>query len=419
MPEVWQQAVNHWLAAALAFSGLSLGLGYGVLVLALPLLLLPTAFPELSRPRDALWSLLLATLAPLLLLNRLPVFSGAGFGELIATVLMGRLAAEVGQGRWESLTPDQRLALRHLPRWRRAGTDVVAAVVQAAKDTWSGTVQAGKAVWNAVSGQLAMGASPGPAAENAPDAELSQPVDGGQGTEGAEVNLKDVATGESRETTPEEGQRAGTGLVATVVQAARDTWRAVSGQKSPVEQRRQGQSAQKTARKEWVRPDPWDGAQGSQEGETGPEISDMAPATGASPGPAADNAPDAEPSQPVDGGDGDQGTGDAEVNVEDLASGGSGEATPEQGHPDKPTADELVTTSLEDTAPEEHSAPEPGEGAQPVQPLEGGDGDPVHVKGTDAVPGHVAPEAIERPVEPPEPEAQPSGGGGADVAGPE
>ena len=153
IPEGWQHTVNHALDALLAFSGLSLVLGYGVLVLALPLLLLPTAFPELSRPRDATWSLVLAALAPLLLLNRLPVFSSAGLGELTATALMVRLAAEVGQGRWKSLTPGQRTALRHLPRWRRAGTDLVAAAVQAAKTAWSTTAQTGRSAWDAVLGQ--------------------------------------------------------------------------------------------------------------------------------------------------------------------------------------------------------------------------------------------------------------------------
>ena len=383
MPEAWQHAVNHWLDAALAFSGLSLGLGYGVLVLVLPLLLLPTAFPELSRPRDALWSLLLAALAPLLLMNRLPVLSSAGFGELIATVLMVRLAAEVGQGRWESLTPDQRRALRHLPRWRRAGADVVAAVVQAAKATWRATAQAGKTAWGAMSGQPAMGASPGSATDNVPDAEPPQPVSGnddGQGTEGVEGNLKNAATAESGEATLEEGQRAGTGLVTSVVQVARSTWSAVLGQKSPVEQRRQGQSAQKPARKEWVRPDPSDGAQGGQEGEASSEIPDMASVMETRPGPAVDNAPATDPPQPVDGGDDDQGTKDAKVNMEDedVATGGRGEATLEQEHPDKPIEGGPVTALVEDVTPEEHipSDKSPVEFPEPeTRPSEGVDAD--------------------------------------------
>ena len=170
LPEAWQQALNHWLEGVLAFSGVSLVLGYGVLVLALPLLLLPTAFPELSRPRDALWSLVLMALAPLLLLNRLPVFSGAGFGELVATVLVARLAAEVGQGRWGALTPDQRVALRHLPRWRSAGADLVAAVVQAAKAAWRATAEKSQSAWRAVSG------SPTPVEQRQPGPPARKPV---------------------------------------------------------------------------------------------------------------------------------------------------------------------------------------------------------------------------------------------------
>ena len=371
MPEAWQHAVNHWLDVALAFSGLSLGLGYGVLVLVLPLLLLPTAFPELSRPRDALWSLLLAALAPLLLMNRLPVLSSAGFGELIATVLMVRLAAEVGQGRWESLTPDQKEALRHLPRWRRAGADVVAAVVQAAKDTWRATAQAGKAVRGddqdggtspgVPDVPPAMGAGSGPAADNAPD--------------------EDAATGGSGEAKPEQEHRTGTGLVAAVVQAGKAAWGAVSGQKGPVEERQQRRSAQKPARKEWVRPDPSDGAQGDQDGGTSPGILDMAPATGASPDPAATS---------------------------------SGEdATSEQEHPGKPTVDGPGIAVVVDDTPEEPSAPEAVEEPQQAQPVDGddlGDGN----KGADAVP-----EVVEGPVEPPELGAQPSEGGVADAVGPE
>ena len=383
MPETWQHAMNHWLDVALTFSGLSLGLGYGVLVLALSLLLLPTAFPELSRPRDALWSLPLAALAPLLLLNRLPVFSSAGLGELTATVLMARLAAEVGQGRWESLTPDQKEALRHLPRWRRAGANLVAAVVQAAKAAWGATVQAGKAVRG---GDQDGGTSPGvqdappameassdPAADHAPD--------------------EDGATGGSGEATLEQEHRAGTGLVAAVVQAGKSAWGGVSGQK--------------LARKEWVRPDPSDEAQGDRDGEkTNPGIPDVTPAMGTSSGPTVDNAPDAEPPQPVDGGDGDQGTEDAEASGEDAATDPGGDATWEKEHPDKPT-DGPVVASLEEATPEEHSTPESAEEAQ----LNGDD--PGDDKGADAVgpepePGESAPEepGIPEPVE----EAQPLGG---------
>ena len=372
MPETWQHAVNHWLDVASAFSGLSISLGYGVLVLALPLLLLPTAFPELSRPRDALWSLPLAALAPLLLLNRLPVFSSAGLGELIATVLMARLAAEVGQGRWESLTPDQKEALRHLPRWRRAGADLVAAVVQAAKATWSAIVQAGKAVRG---GDQDAGTSPG-----VPD--VPPAMEAGSGPAADNAPDEDAATGGSRAATPEQEHRTGTGLVAAVVQAAKAAWGAVSGQKGSIEERQQRRSAQKSARKEWVRPDPSDGAQeGDQDGGTSSGILDMAPAMGASLDPAVD---------------------------EDAATDVGEEATPEQGHPNKPTADGPVMAVVVDDTPEEPSAPEVVEEPQQAQPVDGddlGDG-----KSADAVPEVVTPETVESSVEPLELEAQPSEG---------
>ena len=380
MPEAWQHAVNHWLDVVLAFSGLSLVLGYGVLVLALPLLLLPTAFPELSRPRDGLWSLVLAVLAPLLLLNRLPVFSSAGFGELIATVLMGRLAAEVGQGRWEALTPDQRSALRHLPRWRRAGSDLVTAVAQAATATWSATVQVAKTAWSAT------------------------------------------------------------------VQTATATWRAVLRQKGPVQEQRQpGQAARKPVRKQWIRPDPSDGVQVDQDGETSPGMPDTATEeVEASSGPAIGSVPDAESAQLGAGGDGDPvdvpGAAAVPVDVapeapevvEDHAQ------TPEVQPPEPvvPPSEEVMVAADEaeqegetspgmpDTATEEVEASSgPAIGSVPdaesAQPGAGGDGDPVDVPdvpGAAAVPVDVAPEAPEvvedhaqtPEVQPPEPVVPPS-----------
>ena len=474
MPGTWQHAVNHWLDVALAFSGLSLGLGYVVLVLALPLLLLPTAFPELSRPRDALWSLLLAALAPVLLLNRLPVFSSAGLGELMATVLMVRLAVEVGQGRWESLTPDQRSALRHLPRWRRAGADLVAAVVQAVKDAWSGVVQAGKAVQDggASSGipdvTPAAEASPDRAADRSPAAEPPQPGDGD-----AQANGEEAATGGNGETTPEQEHRAGTGWIAAVVQAPKAAWGAVFGQKGPGEQRRQGWSARKPARKEWVRPDPSAGAQDHQDGGTSPGIpdedatpepehqdkptadepvtavvEDTTPEEHSAPQPV-DLAEAPEPAQPSEGSadavgpeqepresvaeepgalepvepaagaqpaqplDGDE-TEDAKANEEEAATGAGEDATPEPEHLDKPTADEPVTAAVKDAAPEEHSTPQPAEEVQQVQPVDGDDLEDD--KGADAVPE--APEAVEDRAEAPEPAAQ-SSEGSADAVVPE
>jgi len=378
MSETWQHALDHWLDVVLAFSGLSLGLGYGVLLLALPLLLLPIAFPELSRPRDALWSLLLAALAPLLLLNRLPVFSSAGLGELFAAVLMARLAAEVGQGRWESLTPHQREALRHLPRWRSAGADLVAAVLRAAEATWNAVVQVGKAVRG---GGQDGGASSGipevtPATEPNPGPAADDGGDGGQQAEGAQASGEDGATGGSGEATPEQAHRAGTGWIAAVVQAPQAAWGAVFGPKGTVQQGRQGQSTRKPARKAWVRPDPSVGAQDGQDGQDGgtsPAILDVAPATEVSPDLAVDNAPGsnapgAETPQPVKGGDGGQEAENTKVSLEETTTGAGEDAAPEQEHLDKPAADGSVTASAEDATPEEHSAPQPAEEPQQAQP---------------------------------------------------
>ncbi|MCY4174216.1 MAG: hypothetical protein OXF25_09205, partial [Cyanobacteria bacterium MAG CAR3_bin_5] len=363
LPETWQHAVNHLLDGALAFSGLSLVLGYGVLALALPLVLLPTAFPELSRPRDALWSLVLAVLAPLLLLNRLPVFSSAGFGELIATVLMGRLAAEVGQGRWGALTSDQKSALRHLPRWRRAGSDLVVAVAQAAKTAWAATVQAATAFWSATA---------------------------------------QTATAAWKIVSP----------------------RKVSPRKGPVQEERQpGQPARKAvhkpARKQWIRPDPSDEAQVEQDGETSPGSPDTATEVGAGSSPAIGSVPDAESAQPSSGGDGDpvDVPGDAAVPVDATPEVVEDDAEPPEAEPllepmvppsegsvvDVGGAAQEGEAESGEIAPEEPGAPAPREEEpQEEQPVAAGD--PVDVPGAAAAPVDATLEVVEDHAGPPEAE---------------
>ena len=385
LPETWQHAVNHLLDGALAFSGLSLVLGYGVLALALPLVLLPTAFPELSRPRDALWSLVLAVLAPLLLLNRLPVFSSAGFGELIATVLMGRLAAEVGQGRWGALTSDQKSALRHLPRWRRAGSDLVVAVAQAAKTAWAATVQAATAFWSATA---------------------------------------QTATAAWKIVSPRKGP--------------------VQEERQPGQPARK--AVHKPARKQWIRPDPSDEAQVEQDGETSPGSPDTATEVGAGSSPAIGSVPDAESAQPGAGGDGDPvdvpgataAPVDAELEapeiVEDHAEPPEAEPLLEPVvPPSEGTAGDVGGAAQEgeaesgEIAPEEPGAPEPVEKeSQEEQPVAAGD--PVDVPGAAAAPVDAAPEApevVEDDAGPPEaepllePMVPPSEGAVVDVGGAE
>ncbi|WP_152535116.1 hypothetical protein [Candidatus Synechococcus spongiarum] len=378
LPETWQHAVNDLLDGALAFSGLAPVLGYGALVLALPLLLLPTAFPELSRPRDALWSLVLAGLAPLLLLNRLPLFSSAGFGELIATVLTARLAAEVGQGRWGALTPDQRSALRHLPRWRRAGADLVAAVAQAAKAAWAATARTATTGWSATA-RTATAAWSAVSRQKGPVQEQRQ-----------------------------DGQPAG----------------------KPVRK-----LVRKLVRKQWIRPDPSDGVQGDQDGEIKPGIPDTATEVGASSGPAVGNVSAAESAQPGAGGDSDpadiMGAAAEPVGVapapELLESPGEpSEAEPrEPGVP--PSEGEMVNANGHgpepepgETTPEEPDAPAlVEEEAQSVA-----NPDPADVTGAAAGPVDVAPapEVLESPGEsseadPREPGVPPSEGAMVDADG--
>ena len=414
--EGWQHTVNPVLNALLAFSGLSLVLGYGVLVLSLPLLLLPIAFPELSRPRDAVWSLVLAILAPLLLLNPLPVFSSAGFGELIATVLIGRLAAEVGQGRWESLTPDQRTALGHLPRWRRAGADLVTAVVQAAKAAWNATAQTTKATWAAVLDIKSPVEQP--QAEKSAQESRQKPARKQwirpESSDGAQVDQDGGTSSEVPDVAPE---------VVTSVVAANTTLDAESAQ--PVD----GEDGD---------PDgaPADGAAAVVEGHAqtpepaaqpsegiiaaavghGPEAGEGGPEEPSSPEPVV-LTEGAQPAQSVDGGDGDA----------IGAHGGSGDGAPAVVDPPEPAAQssEGSVTAAAGRGPEagedgheESSPPEPvvlAEGAQPPQSVGGGgDGDAIGAHGGS---GDGAPAVVEGHAQTPEqPATQPSEGGGVTTA---
>ena len=393
MPETLQQAVNHWLDVVLAFSGLSLVLGYGALVLALPLLLLPTAFPELSRPRDGIWSLVLATLAPLLLLNPFPVFSSGGLGELIATVLLARLAAEVGQGRWASLTPDQRLALRHLPRWRRAGADLVTAVVQAAKSARRGTARMAKAAWGAVSG---------------PKSPVEQPQQG-QSAQKPEQQpgRKQWIRPDSSDGAPPADQDGKTGAGAPDVaseagsSAGPATDRALDGEAAqPTDGGEPGQGASEA------------GDDGAKPGEPKPSGGGAAASGGHGPEPGESEPAEAtQPAQSIDGDDGEPGGGTGADAVPEDAAPEAGEVGAKPWEPE-PSGGSAAASGGHGPEPGES---EPAEATQPAQSIDGDDGEPGGGTGADAVPEDAAPEAGEVGAKPWEPE--PSGGSAAASGG--
>jgi hypothetical protein len=106
----------------LATLGGTLALLLGLAVLTLPLLL-----PELSRPRDAVWGAVVLLLGLVLVTSADRLTGAPMLGVLCGGLLIGRLAVEVGQGRWYRLTPEERLAIWSAERWQTARSQLAAA----------------------------------------------------------------------------------------------------------------------------------------------------------------------------------------------------------------------------------------------------------------------------------------------------
>ncbi|MEB3306817.1 MAG: Ycf66 family protein [Cyanobacteriota bacterium] len=90
------------------------------LLLGLALLTLPVLLPELSRPRDAAWGAVVLLLGLVLVTSADRLTGAPMLGVLCGALLIGRLAVEVGQGRWYRLTPEERLAIWSRERWQTA-----------------------------------------------------------------------------------------------------------------------------------------------------------------------------------------------------------------------------------------------------------------------------------------------------------
>ena len=88
------------------------------LLLGLAVLLLPLLAPELSRPRDAVWGAVVLLLGLVLVTSAERLTGAPMLGVLCGGLLIGRLAVEVGQGRWFRLTAEEQQKLWSTERWQ-------------------------------------------------------------------------------------------------------------------------------------------------------------------------------------------------------------------------------------------------------------------------------------------------------------
>ena len=107
--------------------------GASALLIGLALLLLPLLVTELSRPGDSAWGALVLLLALVLVTSADRLAGSPMLGVISAGLLIGRLAVEVGRGRWRQLSPEEQERLGSWERWRtslsQAGTTLQGLVV--------------------------------------------------------------------------------------------------------------------------------------------------------------------------------------------------------------------------------------------------------------------------------------------------
>jgi len=108
--------------------------GLLALLLGLAILLLPLLATELSRPRDSAWGAVVLLLGLVLVTSADRLTGAPMLGVLCGGLLIGRLAAEVSQGRWRQLSPEEQQRLWSAERWQtslqQAGATVTHLVTQ-------------------------------------------------------------------------------------------------------------------------------------------------------------------------------------------------------------------------------------------------------------------------------------------------
>jgi len=91
--------------------------GLAALLVGLAILLLPLLATELSRPRDSAWGAVMLLLGLVVVSSRDRLTGAPMLAVLCGGLIMGRLAVEVGQGRWRQLTGDEQTRLGSIERW--------------------------------------------------------------------------------------------------------------------------------------------------------------------------------------------------------------------------------------------------------------------------------------------------------------
>ena len=87
------------------------------LLFGLSLLLLPLLAVELSRPRDGAWGALVLLLGLVLVTSSDRMRGAPMLAVLCGSLLVARLSAEVGQGRWRALSDAERQRLSSSEHW--------------------------------------------------------------------------------------------------------------------------------------------------------------------------------------------------------------------------------------------------------------------------------------------------------------
>jgi hypothetical protein len=157
------------------------------LLLGLAVLLLPLLAPELSRARDAVWGAVVLLLGLVLVTSADRLTGAPMLGVLCGGLLIGRLAVEVGQGRWFRLTPEEQQKLWSAERWQT----VLAQLRESVAKLLAIAGGAGGVVGDVVGGWIAARnapkstgkrwvrpeAAPAPAAESTPERAATPEID--------------------------------------------------------------------------------------------------------------------------------------------------------------------------------------------------------------------------------------------------